>query len=238
MREKWINKDLYEVHDGKKIWSKLKKRYLKGCVDKHGYVMINLKCVDGEIRTFYWHRVIWYFINGEIPDGYEINHIDENKQNNHISNLNLMTHKENINWGSGHERSVAKQKGKKLSEEHKEKIVAKLIGRKYSEETKRKISESLINNANISKSVVAVKDGEIVMEFASITEAYRNGFNKSAVWLCCKKKYYGEDNNFYRDYHWYFKEDWIKMQATHDRVACGKNVYLINYEINCRRILH
>lgn len=42
--------------------------------------------------------------NGEIPKGMQVNHIDENKLNNALSNLNLMTPKENCNWGTRNER--------------------------------------------------------------------------------------------------------------------------------------
>lgn len=42
------------------------------------------------------HRVVWTFFNVSIPEGYEINHIDGNKFNNRIENLELVTHLENM----------------------------------------------------------------------------------------------------------------------------------------------
>lgn len=35
------------------------------------------------------HRVVWEFYNGKIPTGYDVHHLDENRMNNHISNLSL-----------------------------------------------------------------------------------------------------------------------------------------------------
>lgn len=35
------------------------------------------------------HRVVWQFYNGEIPKGYDVHHVDENRANNDISNLML-----------------------------------------------------------------------------------------------------------------------------------------------------
>lgn len=37
------------------------------------------------------HRDIWEAAHGKIPDGYEIHHIDGNKDNNELSNLQCMT---------------------------------------------------------------------------------------------------------------------------------------------------
>lgn len=37
------------------------------------------------------HRVVWEFYNGKIPKGYDIHHVDNNTNNNDISNLNLVS---------------------------------------------------------------------------------------------------------------------------------------------------
>ncbi|MBE9142094.1 HNH endonuclease signature motif containing protein [Planktothrix mougeotii] len=47
-------------------------------------------------KTFLVHRVVWEAFNGEIPQGLQINHIDGNKANNSLSNLELVTPAENI----------------------------------------------------------------------------------------------------------------------------------------------
>ena len=36
------------------------------------------------------HRAVWEFFNGEIPEGYHVHHIDEDRSNNNIENLSLM----------------------------------------------------------------------------------------------------------------------------------------------------
>ena len=35
------------------------------------------------------HREVWKYHNGEIPKGYHVHHIDSNKNNNSIDNLEL-----------------------------------------------------------------------------------------------------------------------------------------------------
>ena len=42
------------------------------------------------------HRAVWEFFNGEIPDGYHVHHIDEDRSHNDISNLRLMEGSEHL----------------------------------------------------------------------------------------------------------------------------------------------
>lgn len=44
------------------------------------------------------HVYIWNKYNGDIPNGYQIHHKDENKDNNEIDNLVCMTQKEHLKW--------------------------------------------------------------------------------------------------------------------------------------------
>jgi hypothetical protein len=47
-------------------------------------------------RLQYIHRLVYETFVDEIPDGYEIDHVDGNPSNNNLSNLQLVTRKENI----------------------------------------------------------------------------------------------------------------------------------------------
>ena len=78
---------------------------LKPCIDKKtGYSHVIL-CKNGN-KGKYVHRLVWEAFNGPIPSGLEVNHIDEkNKQDNSLSNLELMTHKQNCNYGTRNERA-------------------------------------------------------------------------------------------------------------------------------------
>ena len=80
-----------------------KGRLLKPGKDSYGYLKVNLS-KDGKKTTFWVHRLVYEAFNGKIQEGMQVNHIDEDKTNNSIDNLNLMTPKENINWGTCIER--------------------------------------------------------------------------------------------------------------------------------------
>ena len=88
------------------IWSKKRGKFI-GYEDSKGYHKVTLYDDNGRVTKGKLHRFIWQAVNGPIPEGMEVNHIDENKSNNSIFNLNLMTHKENMNFGTRTER-VAK----------------------------------------------------------------------------------------------------------------------------------
>ena len=42
------------------------------------------------------HALLWIWFMGDIPDGMDVDHIDGCGQNNHLYNLRLITHQENI----------------------------------------------------------------------------------------------------------------------------------------------
>lgn len=99
----------YEIYPEEgKVWSYNRKRYIGRKHKKKGYWFVTLSGDNGNVLSTSLHRVIWMAVNGEIPEGYEVNHINENKNNNSISNLNLLTPKENANWGTRNERTGVK----------------------------------------------------------------------------------------------------------------------------------
>lgn len=99
--------DRYEVVGKTKRFRK--GRILKPCKKKNGYLYVRLS-KNGITKNFYVHRLVYEAFNGTIPDGYEVNHINEIKTDNRYpENLNLMTSKENANWGTRNQRTAEKQ---------------------------------------------------------------------------------------------------------------------------------
>ena len=68
------------------------------------------------------HRYVWEKHNGKIPEGYDIHHIDGNKSNNDISNLQIMTKSEHIKLHWKNEVFRNSHNELELTEERKEQL--------------------------------------------------------------------------------------------------------------------
>lgn len=93
---------LYEASDNGQVRSLPRKttsgKILTQRQQNRGYCMVTTS-KDGKRKELLVHRVVWEAFNGKIPPGYEINHKDENRLNNKLDNLELLTHRDNINYG-------------------------------------------------------------------------------------------------------------------------------------------
>ena len=61
-----------------------------GSIDKDGYVIVKVK--KHQVKA---HRLVWFLAHGEFP-ATEIDHINRNRQDNHIENLRLSNRKEQV----------------------------------------------------------------------------------------------------------------------------------------------
>ena len=103
---KFRNFDNYEVYENGRIWSYSKKKWLKPYTRKDGYQQVFLVDNEGKKKLYLLHRVVWESVtSSQIPKGYEINHISEAKDENFFENLQLLSHKQNINYGSRNSRA-------------------------------------------------------------------------------------------------------------------------------------
>ena len=64
-------------------------------IDIAGYVVLQ-KSINYKTYRMREHMYVWELVNGKVPEGYEIHHINEIKHDNRITNLQLVdfvTHK-------------------------------------------------------------------------------------------------------------------------------------------------
>ena len=167
---------LYQVSSWGRVKSLNYKRtgkegILNGDPNNIGYMSVVLY-KNGKRKPRLIHRLVAAaFIPN--PDNLPIiNHIDENKNNNRVDNLEWCTHEYNTNYGTANKRRA-------------EKSSKTLKGRKLTNEHKNKISES--NKGKRSMKVKCITTGEI---FKSITEASEKyNIVRQNISSCCKGKY-------------------------------------------------
>lgn len=142
---------LYQVSNLGRVKSlkRNKEQIIGGGKCKGGYTQLILR-KDNKSKMLLLHRIVWEAFNGFIEKGITVDHIDGDKVNNRISNLQLMSRGDNSRkeWlGKKHtEESKRKMsdshRNKKLAEETKRKISDYRKGKRHSELTKQKIKES------------------------------------------------------------------------------------------------
>ena len=93
---------IVECSDGRK--RKIKDRTLKGSSYSGGYSGVTLH-KDGCAKFVNIHRIVAEAFVPNPLEKEEVNHKDENPSNNHASNLEWVTHKENLNYGTRQERA-------------------------------------------------------------------------------------------------------------------------------------
>ncbi len=94
---------LYEVSDNGKVKS-LRKNHLMTPTITRGYAYLKLRDRQGNDKSFPVHRLVAIaFIPN--PNDYKcVNHIDENKLNNNVDNLEWCTLSYNFNYGTARAR--------------------------------------------------------------------------------------------------------------------------------------
>ena len=77
-----------EQFSTKAEWLRWNKRYAGRIVrgTAHGYLRLR---IDDKIQ--YAHRIIWEMHNGSIPEGFEIDHINRDTEDNRLANLRLVS---------------------------------------------------------------------------------------------------------------------------------------------------
>ena len=85
----------YQISNEGRVWSKKSNRYMKLQKDACGYLRVQLYMGNGKARTEKVHRLVAIaFIDN--PDNLpEVNHINHQRDDNRVENLEWVSHKEN-----------------------------------------------------------------------------------------------------------------------------------------------
>lgn len=94
----------YLISTDGQVYSLKRDRLLPQGFTERGYKQVDVCNDEGIKKHMRVHRLVYMAHKGVIPEGMQINHKDENKANNCIDNLELMTNKENCSYGTRNAR--------------------------------------------------------------------------------------------------------------------------------------
>lgn len=228
---------LYEVSNMGRVLSlsymRTNKKNLIKQKNNKGYLSVVLS-KKGKTKHFNVHRLVYEAFKGKIPEynrhekgekQFVINHLDENKHNNRIENLELTNQRKNNNWGTRIERA-AKAKSKKVYQYTLDWKLVKVWSslrecgengfsiscissccsgkiRYYKRFLWRYKEETDTNKKSVrhrNKPVAQYdKNGNIIQTWESVNQTKHSGFNNAAVYACCAGK-----KPQYKGYIWKF----------------------------------
>jgi hypothetical protein len=92
----------YMISNTGKIFTKDGKRLKSKTINKYGYPSTGL-VINGKLKTVLVHRAVFESFYGPIPKDLQINHIDGDKTNSNLDNLEAITPIQNVHhaWDNG-----------------------------------------------------------------------------------------------------------------------------------------
>lgn len=198
----------YDIDAQGKIINLKRNKELNPTLDSSGYLQTKLY-KDGVAYSLKIHKIIYITFNGEIPQGYEIDHINGDKTDNRLENLRCVTHKENCSNPITFERFLKSIKTEEYLKKHRENS-DKRRGIKLSDEIRKKMSEARKGKCPPKYVLEAAKkvhqkrvyqytlEGELVREYYPLKTVEDYGFNRQSVFKCLKGYW-----NTYKGYKWY-----------------------------------
>ena len=142
-----------------------KAKLMKPSQEKNGYLKIVLS-KNRKRKTCRVHRLIAETFLENPENKPQVNHKDEDKTNNFVflnEDGSVDKEKSNLEWKTPKENSNHGTRNERIAKAN--------------------------TNGKKSKPVLQLSlDGELIREYPSIMECVRNGFNQSAVCLCCNGK--------------------------------------------------
>lgn len=149
----------YYVSSYGRIYSRITGKVLKPCIVGNGYASVELFDADSNSKRFCIHRLVAAAFL-PVPDAnqVQVNHKNENKLDNKVSNLEWCTAKYNMNYGTCKERRKESMALYWASDKHRE------DKRRIGQRTKELLGQRVLQ---------ITKTGQIVKEFISVNEAGR-----------------------------------------------------------------
>lgn len=172
----------YFVSKEGQIWSEKSHRILKPVRANNGYAHIELFS-HNRGKIFLVHRIVAKVFVPNPENKPQVNHIDENKMNNAVSNLEWVTAKENMAHGTRLQRQKANTNYKSPA----------------------RLQAAKANGKARQKSICQILDGKLIRIYPSAkSAAIENNLNHSHICECANKMRYKHVGGF----SWIWEKDY------------------------------
>ena len=190
-----------------------KEKILTPKLRKDGYLEISLY-TKGKSKSYFIHRLVAQAFIPNTESKPQVNHIDGDKTNNQVNNLEWATREENMQ----HAFKTGLIDSSKISEARTGKYSGKnhpLYGKHHTQESKKKMSEAkkgmyVGDKSSSARSIICITTGEIFTCIKYASSQY--SIKDSNISLCCKGKrnYCGKlpDGTKLK---WMYYEDYLKL---------------------------
>lgn len=167
----------YEVSDDGEVRVIKSGKILTKSVDTRGYYKVTLTNSENR-KTLFVHRLVAIAFVSNPNNLNQVNHIDENKQNNHASNLEWCDVVYNCNYGTRNKRISEANKNKIFSTEHLQKLSEAQTGERNCMYGKR------YEQAPRARAIICT---ETQKEYLSCKEASeKTGISRTSLCNCLK----------------------------------------------------
>lgn len=166
---------LYQVSNLGRVYNIKRNKYKKPSKDKDGYLYVGIS-KQGKSKNYKVHRLVAEAFISNLENKPQVNHIDGNKLNNVVKNLEWVTSKENII----HAHKIGLSYNAKGKEHFN-------YGKHLTKETKEKMSKKRKGELNSnSKQVRCINTGEIFKYIRKASEYY--SVAAESIGRCCSGK--------------------------------------------------
>lgn len=142
-------KDYYIVYEDGKVYSTISNKFLKPS-EQNGYLRYGLMLETGKLKNFFAHRLVGLAFLKQIENKEYINHMDGNKLNNNINNLEWCTASENMQHADKNGlRQIAK--GEKV---HGSKLIRNDIDKIFKLRKEGLTQQEIANIFNVNRSTI------------------------------------------------------------------------------------
>ena len=163
----FTNYEVYPFED--KVVNLKNGKELKQSTNDRGYKCYRLY-KDGKVFSIRTNRLYYECVNGEIQDGFEIDHIDNDRSNNNPNNLRAVSHTENMN------NPISSENRKRVfnTEEYKKKR-SEIMKGKFAGEKNPMYGKPRPEGSSVPpKPIKVFKEGELIAIYPCINEAARD----------------------------------------------------------------